>query len=98
MGELREASLTISPQPGGGLVQLEVARQLQEETIPAHLTLRVCVCGGGDGDGGGGSGGRGRTCESHSGPLLPGPLSFFCFLNSNKLFSRKKGDASILRK
>lgn len=49
MGELREASLTISPQPGGGLVQLEVARQLQEETIPAHLTLPVCVCvwGGG---------------------------------------------------
>lgn len=46
MGELREASLTISPQPGGGLVQLKVARQLQEETIPAHLTLRVCVCGG----------------------------------------------------
>lgn len=98
MGEVREASLTISPQPGGGLVQLEVARQLQEETIPAHLTLPVCVGGGGDGGGGGGSGGRGRTCESHSGPLLPGPLSFFCFLNSNKPFSRKKGDASILRK
>lgn len=46
MGELREASLTISPQPGGGLAQPEVARQVREETIPAHLTLCVCVWGG----------------------------------------------------